>query len=197
MASKSTIEVAPAPTRASRSSRVVGSSVGLTVAVTSRAFWTGPAGRSATAFPPGFAPTLRGAGAVEARHAAQVVRVGVLLRLVEAVLLVGGGTEPEDGLHRGGDHPGEHEGEGHHGDHADDLVPSRDAAAAEEEAVLAERVDAAVAEEAEQQRAEHAADEVHREDVQRVVEPEQVLQPQREVADEAGDARRWRWRRAC
>ena len=60
------------------------------------------------------------------------------------------------------------------------------AAAAIQEAVRADGVDALVPEEAKQERAEDTADEVDGDDVERVVEAEEHLQAKREIADQPG-----------
>ena len=71
-------------------------------------------------------------------------------------------------------------------DEREHLLAEEPEPASEEEPVRPDVVDGLVPEEAHEQRPQDAADEVHSDDVQRIVVPEDGLEPQGDVAHEAG-----------
>src|SRR3954451_3692305 len=110
-----------------------------------------------------------------------------VLRQVEARVLVSLVDAQPDG---GRDHPRQHvrhdERERDRRADRDQLVAEQLAATAREHTIVAGAVDGGVGEEAEQQRSEDAADEVHRDHVERVVDAERALDRDGEEADTTG-----------
>ena len=103
---------------------------------------------------------------------------------VTSVLL--GDAETHGLLNRDADGQGKDEREGEDGERADDLAPELVDAAAVEQAVDTRR-GLSGGEEADQDRAHEAADEVDADDVERVVVAEPELQAHGERAEHAGD----------
>lgn len=131
-------------------------------------------------------PTAPADGLHHARHAAERIGRYRFLHLIEVVLVDRQDAQPGCLRDGGCDHPGPAERERDDNDDRQHLLPQR-MAVTEEHAIRAGGVDALVPEKAQQERAEDAADEVDRNDVERVVEAEKLLQPQRKMADQPGE----------
>jgi hypothetical protein len=95
------------------------------------------------------------------------------LDLVEVALVCRQDAQPDRLLDGDRDYPRQAERVGDDNDDREHLLSQQVAAAAVEEAVRADGVDALVPEEAKQERAEDTADEVDGDDVERVVEAEE------------------------